>query len=374
VRDVLPELMAWWRAGERVAMGTVVGTWRSAPRPPGTAMLVGPDRTAVGSISAGCVESDVYALAEQVLADRRPLLRRYGVDETEAGAVALTCGGALDVFVEDVSPDTFPELGRLYDDVTQGRPVAVATVVEHLDPEWVGRHLVVRPGDDSPVDGTLGSERADAAVADDVRGLLAVGASDQLPYGPDGERRGVGMRVFAASFASPPRLIVFGASDFAVAVARQGGLLGYAVTVCDARAVFATPARFPSADEVVVDWPHRYLATEARAGRIDARTAICVLTHDPKFDLPLLELALRLPAVGYVGAMGSRTAADRRRDQLVAAGITEEELARLSSPIGLDLGARTPEETAVSVAAEIISLRWGGRGRRLVNLDGRIHH
>jgi xanthine dehydrogenase accessory factor len=182
------------------------------------------------------------------------------------------------------------------------------------------------------------------------------------------------MRVFVSSYAPVPRMLVFGAIDFAAAVARLGSFLGYRVTVCDARAVFATATRFPSADEVVVDWPHRYLAGEVKAGRIDERTVLCVLTHDPKFDVPLLEVALRLPQVAYIGAMGSRRTHDDRLKRLREAGLTEEELARLASPIGLDLGARTPEETAVSIAAEIIAQRWGGDGRRLAAVAGPIHH
>jgi xanthine dehydrogenase accessory factor len=168
-------------------------------------------------------------------------------------------------------------------------------------------------------------------------------------------------------------MLVFGAIDFAAAVAQQGSFLGYRVTVCDARSVFATPARFPTADEVVVDWPHRYLATQAAAGAIDARTVVCVLTHDAKFDVPLLEVALRLD-LGYIGAMGSRRTHDDRLARLREAGLTEAELSKLSSPVGLDLGARTPEETAVSIAAEIIARRWGGGGLPLSALDGRIHH
>jgi xanthine dehydrogenase accessory factor len=168
-------------------------------------------------------------------------------------------------------------------------------------------------------------------------------------------------------------MLVFGAIDYATSMARLGAFLGYRVTVCDARPVFATASRFPDADEVVVDWPHRYLAAEAAAGRIDRRTAVAVLTHDPKFDVPLLEVALRTE-VGYIGAMGSRRTHDDRLVRLRDAGLTDEELARLSSPIGLNLGARTPEETAISIAAEIIALRWGGGGERLTELNGRIHH
>ncbi len=373
MREVLPELMRWWRDGKTVGVGTVIATFRSAPRPPGASMLVGPSGEAVGSVSGGCVEGAVYELAQTVVASGAPKLQRYGVSDDDAFAVGLTCGGILDVYVEKVDQDTFPELGAIAEDVEAGRPVAVATVVEHPDPAWVGRRLVVRP-EEGIVSGSLGSARADAAVSDDALGLLASGHNQTLNYGPDGERRGEGMRVFVWSFAPAPRMLVFGAIDFAAAVARMGNFLGYQVTVCDARPVFATNSRFPSADEVVVKWPHKYLREEVEAGRIDARTVLCVLTHDPKFDVPLLEVALRLPEVAYVGAMGSRRTHEDRMARLKEAGLTDDELARLSSPVGLDLGARTPEETAVSIAAEIIALRWGGRGERLAELEGRIHH
>jgi xanthine dehydrogenase accessory factor len=374
VREVLPELLEWWRAGESVGVGTVVATWRSAPRPAGASMLVGPGGEAVGSVSGGCVEGAVYELGQQVLQDGIPVLQRYGVSDDDAFAVGLTCGGILDVLVQRVDRTSFPELGEVATDIGAGRPVAVCTVIEHPDPAHVGRRLVVRAEDDpEPVTGTLGSARADAAVADDARGLLAAGRTETLGYGPDGERRGEGMRVLVQSFAPEPRMLVFGAIDFAAAVARVGAFLGYRVTVCDARPVFATTSRFPDAHEVVVDWPHRYLAAEAEAGRIDGRTVLAVLTHDPKFDVPLLEVALRLP-VAYVGAMGSRRTHDDRLARLRELGMTDAELARLSSPIGLDLGARTPEETAISVAAEIIQLRWGGHGTRLSELQGPIHH
>ena len=199
--------------------------------------------------------------------------------------------------------------------------------------------------------------------------MLAQGLTGIRRYGEHGERRGDELSIFVNSFAPAPRMLVFGAIDFAAAVARVGKFLGYHVTVCDARKVFATASRFPDADEVVVDWPHRFLA----ATEVDARTVVCVLTHDPKFDVPLLEVALRTPA-GYIGAMGSRRTHDDRLARLREAGLTEDELARLRSPIGLDLGARTPEETAVSIAAELIQLRWGGTGHPLTSTEGRIHH
>jgi xanthine dehydrogenase accessory factor len=221
--------------------------------------------------------------------------------------------------------------------------------------------------------GSLGSARLDAATTDDVRGLLAAGRSATLRYGYDGQRRGDDLTLFVSTHASPPRMIVFGAIDYAAALARVGAFLGYRVTVCDARPVFATERRFRHAYEVVVDWPHRYLRGEARAGRLDGRTVVCVLTHDPKFDVPVLDVALRLP-LAYIGAMGSRRTHDDRLGRLREAGLTDAELGRLASPIGLDLGARTPEETAVSIAAEIIACRWGGSGERLAVRAGRIHH
>ena len=370
MRDVLDELVRWWEAGESVGVGTVVATFQSAPRPPGASMLVGPDGTAVGSVSGGCVEGAVYELGQSVVESGEPVLQRYGVSDDDAFAVGLTCGGILDVYVEKVDRESFPELGDLAADVEAGRPVALATVIEHPDPAWLGRRLVVRPEE---VTGSLGSDRATDAVSDDAIGILESGHSATLTYGPDGERRGEGMRVFVWAFAPAPRLLVFGAIDFAAAVAKVGAFLGYHVTVCDARPVFATTSRFPDADDVVVMWPHRYLAEEVEAGRIDQRTVICVLTHDPKFDVPLLEKALRLPEVAYVGAMGSRRTHEDRMDRLREAGLTDEELTRLASPIGLDLGARTPEETAVSIAAEIIAGRWGGSGERLSGTGGRIH-
>lgn len=334
-------------------------------------MVVAPDGAASGSVSGGCVEGAVYELATEVAADGVPRLQRYGVSDDDAFAVGLTCGGILDVFVEAVSKATFPELADVAEDIAEHRPAAVATVIAHPESAWLGRRLVIRH---DGVSGTLGSVRADDAVTDDARGLLASGRSEVLTYGPDGQRRGAGMEVFVASYAPRPRMLVFGAIDFAAAVAQQGSFLGYRVTVCDARPVFATAARFPTADEVIVDWPHRYLTAQADAGAVDARTVICVLTHDPKFDVPLLEVALRLPEVAYIGAMGSRRTHDDRIQRLRDVGVTDAELARLASPIGLDLGARTPEETAVSIAAEIIARRWGGGGRPLADVGGPIHH
>jgi xanthine dehydrogenase accessory factor len=363
--------MKIWRAGGTAGLGTVVRTFRSAPRLPGASMVVAPDGSVSGSVSGGCVEGAVYQAATEVVQTGTPRLERYGVSEGDAFAVGLTCGGVIDIFVEAMSPATFPELATISDDIDAQRPVALATVIAHPDAQWIGKRLIVRR---DATAGTLGSERADSAVADDARGLLAVGRSGVLKYGPDGQRLGEGMEVFVSSYAPKPRMLVFGAIDFAAALAQQGAFLGYRVTVCDARALFATRARFPAAEQVVVDWPHRYLAAEAAAGAVDETTVICVLTHDPKFDVPALEVALRLPQIGYVGAMGSRRTHEDRMARLREAGLTDAELSRLASPIGLDLGARTPEETAVSIAADIIARRWGGGGLPLAQLLGRIHH
>jgi xanthine dehydrogenase accessory factor len=367
MREVMGELLGWWRAGVPVGMATVVRTWRSAPRPAGATMLVGADGTAVGSVSGGCVEGAVYELCREAIETGTPVLQRYGVSDDDAFEVGLTCGGIIELLVERVDRTTFPELEEVVTAIGAHDPVAVVSCLE--GPAF-GSRLIVWP---DRVSGTLGSARRDAAAIDDARGLLAAGRTDTLHYGPDGERRGTGLTLFVASYAPPARMIVFGAIDFAAAVARMGSYLGYRVTVCDARPVFATSKRFPGAEEVVVDWPHRYLQREVDAGRVDGRTVVCVLTHDPKFDVPVLEVALEQP-LAYVGAMGSRRTHEDRLARLREAGVTDKAIERLASPIGLDLGARTPEETAVSIAAEIIATRWGGGGARLSDLDGRIHH
>jgi len=380
VRDILSGITKWWEAGESFGLATVVRTYRSAPRDPGAALAVAAagEHEVAGSVSGGCVEGAVYELSLEVCQGGAPVLRTYGVSDDDAFAVGLTCGGIIDIFVERVDQVSFPELGEVAAAVGRGEPVAVATVIS--GPGRAGARRVIWSGDAAGADtagggwrrgasGSLGSARLDAAVDDDVRGMLAQGLTGIRRYGEHGERRGDDLAVFVNSFAPAPAMLVFGAIDFAAAVARAGKFLGYHVTVCDAREVFATASRFPEADEVVVDWPHRFLA----GAEVDARTVICVLTHDPKFDVPLLEVALRTPAA-YIGAMGSRRTHQDRLARLREAGLTEEELGRLRSPIGLDLGARTPEETAVSIAAELIQLRWGGTGQALTDTEGRIHH
>jgi xanthine dehydrogenase accessory factor len=366
VRDILDPIATWWDANETFGLATVVQTFSSAPREPGAAMAVSATGQVVGSVSGGCVEGAVYELATEVTASGQPVLRRYGISDNDAFAVGLTCGGIIDIFVEPASQERFRALGEIADAVRSGTPVAVATIIE--GPGEIGSRRIIWEGERS--DGTLGAgDRLDEAVDDDARGMLAQGLTGVRRYGPDGERRRDELAVFVQSFAPAPRMLVFGAIDFAAAVAKAGKFLGYRVTVCDARPVFATASRFPEADEVITDWPHRYLSGIST----DERTVICVLTHDPKFDVPLLEVALRRPAA-YIGAMGSRRTHEDRIDRLREAGVTEAELERLRSPIGLDLGARTPEETAIAIAAELIQLRWGGTGRPLTATSGRIHH
>ena len=369
MRDIVSTLRDWWSEQEPLALATVVDVRKSAPRQAGAAMAVSSAGEVAGSVSGGCVEGAVFQLARQVLDSGVPELVHYGYSDDEAFAVGLTCGGELDVFVERIEPGDGNGFDRLLRDIAAEEPVAVATVidgpVEETEAALRGAKLLVGP---DWLEGSFDSEGLQVAVVDDARGMLQQGRTAERRYGRNGERRLDDVRVFISSFAPRPRMFVFGAIDYAAAVARIGHFLGYHVTVCDARSTFATSKRFPDADEVIVDWPHRFLSRVA----IDERAAICVLTHDPKFDVPLLEVALRSPA-SYIGAMGSRRTHDERLARLRELGMSDDELGRLRSPIGLDLGARTPEETAVSVAAELIQQRWGGSGRPLSDTTGRIH-
>jgi xanthine dehydrogenase accessory factor len=423
MRELAEQLRGWRHAGTPFAVATVVGVRGSAPRQPGAVMAVEASGEVLGSVSGGCVEGAVYEVATDVLGTGVPALTSYGISDDDALAVGLTCGGILDVLVTPTSEPMFATL----DAIVADEPVALVTVLEGPAARSgaagteLGRQLAVWA---DRVVGTLGAPGLDHAVIDDARGMLAAGRTGVRHYGATGERSPVdaagrgdatnppdgpsdggppgggvsdggpsapggharqewvgraapaesaglpleGVTVFVQSFAPPPRMLVFGAIDYAAAVVSVGRFLGYRVTVCDARPVFATRRRFPDADEIICEWPSRYLERT----EIDERTAICVLTHDPKFDVPLLRVALRSPA-GYIGAMGSRRTHADRLERLRADGLTEAELARLRSPIGLDLGARTPEETAVSIAAELIQSRWGGSGAPLRHTTGRIH-
>ncbi|WP_326662592.1 XdhC/CoxI family protein [Streptomyces canus] len=368
--DIAEELHRWVEQGRDFAVATVVAVGGSAPRRPGAALAVDADGTAIGSVSGGCVEGAVYALCQQALEDGESVLERFGYSDEDAFAVGLTCGGIIDILVTPVRAhdSVRPVLASALEAAARGRAAALARIVSG-PPELLGRALVVGPEDLSGHGGFGAHPELDRTIAAEAGAFLEAGRTGTLEIGEQGSRCGAPLTVLVESSVPPPRMIVFGAIDFASALVRIGTFLGYRVTVCDARPVFATEARFPEADEIVVEWPHRYLERT----EVDARTVLCVLTHDAKFDVPLLQLALRLP-VAYVGAMGSRRTHLDRNERLSEVGVTELELARLRSPIGLDLGARTPEETALSIAAEIVASRRGGSGVSLTGAHTPIHH
>ncbi|MBQ0825425.1 XdhC family protein [Streptomyces tagetis] len=366
--DIAEELYRWVEQGRDAAVATVAAVSGSAPRRPGAALAVDAEGTAIGSVSGGCVEGAVHALCRQALDDGETVLERFDHSDEDAFATGLTCGGAIDVLVTPLraADPARPVLAAALAAAARGEAVAVARVVTG-PAELRGRALLV--GADGTRTGGFGAHPAlDATVAAEAAAFLAAGRTGMLGIGERGSRCGAPLTLLVESSVPPPRLIVFGAVDFAQALARIGRFLGYQVTVCDARPVFATRERFPEADEVVVEWPHAYL----RRTRVDRRTVLCVLTHDAKFDVPLLALALRLP-VAYVGAMGSRRTHLDRTARLREAGLTDRELDRLRSPIGLDLGARTPEETALSIAAEVVAARHGGSGAALTGAGRPIH-
>ncbi|MFF7855298.1 XdhC family protein [Streptomyces sp. NPDC007904] len=366
--DIAGELHRWLTEDREFAVATVVSVGGSAPRDPGAALAVDRDGTAAGSVSGGCVEGAVYELCVQALEDGATRVERFGFSDEDAFAAGLACGGVIDVMVTPVGAHApaRPVLRAASRAVAQGGPGALARVVRG-PAELLGRALFVRP-DGSREGGLGGHPELDRTAAAEAGALLDTGRTGTVELSADGSHCPGGLTLFVESSVPPPRMIVFGAIDFAAALVRAGKFLGYHVTVCDARPVFATRARFPEADEIVVDWPHRYL----RGTATDPRTVLCVLTHDAKFDVPLLKEALGLP-VAFVGAMGSRrTHADRER-RLREAGVGERQLARLRSPIGLDLGARTPEETALSIAAEIVATRRGGTGAPLTGSGTPIH-
>ncbi|MFF7160478.1 XdhC family protein [Streptomyces sp. NPDC008086] len=367
--DIAEELHRWVEQGRDFAVATVVAVGGSAPRQPGAALAVDADGTAIGSVSGGCVEGAVYELCQQALQDGETVLERFGYSDDDAFAVGLTCGGVIDILVTPVrAADPYRSvLATALRAAASGEAAAVARIVSG-PAELMGHALLVGP--DGGYDGGFGAHpELDRTVAAEARALLDAGRTGTLEIGEQGSRCGAPLTVLVESSVPAPRMIVFGAIDFASALVRVGKFLNYHVTVCDARPVFATKARFPEADEIVVEWPHKYLERTS----VDARTVLCVLTHDAKFDVPLLQLALRLP-VAYVGAMGSRRTHLDRNDRLREVGVSELELARLRSPIGLDLGARTPEETALSIAAEIVASRRGGSGVSLTGAHTPIHH
>lgn len=374
--DIVADTLVGWRAsGRRGALARVISTGRSAPLAPGTAMAVSDTGELVGGVSGGCVDAAVYTLCQEVIADGRPATAVFGPGGDELFAVGPTCGGTIEVLVEPVDVSSHP-LDRIVAARRQGRAVVVATVVDGPRagewalwcgddddevPQWARGPVAaaVAQGADTAAAHTSAAHTSDAhtaaATAPAVTGVLVT------------EVGGAPTRVFVHVLGAP-RLLVFGATAFAEALVPIGARLGYRVTVCDARPVFARPERFPAAAEVVRCWPHEFL----RETRVETSTAICVLTHDPRFDVPLLVEALRTDA-GYIGAMGSRRTHAERVASLLQEGVGEADLLRLSSPIGLDLGARTAAETALSIAAELVAHRRGGTGTRLVRSDGAIH-
>ncbi len=364
-------------------------------------MLVTPSGEVIGSLSGGCVESAVVDSAATVLRGADAVLERFGVADPDGIAVGLTCGGEMEILVERVDAAHLPLLEALYRDICAGHPVALVTSV-HASPSWQLLHpgrtgappraalsRDALPGDapsrnapprNRPARGAPAPSREAPAASGEAPVLSrdAVGMARAGRTGAIGSDECEGSaypaRAFVQSFGPPARMILAGANDFVRALSRTAAQLGYRVTVVDARETFTTPARFPAAHEVVVDWPHRYLRREREAGRLDPRTVVCVLTHDPKFDVPLLAEALTIPTLAFVGALGSRRTHHNRRTRLIEAGLTTDHLRSLHSPLGLDLNARTPEETAISIAAQIIAETGGASGRPLAALDGPIHY
>lgn len=365
MRDEVDELVAWQHAGARFALATVIATSNSAPRPAGAVLALHPDGRIVGNVSGGCVEPSVVLVAEDVLRSGTPRLVHYGYSDADALTVGLTCGGEVELLVRSVGPED-PTLAVLATAIARDEPAVLATIVaDGTGGDQVGAAILVTGSD---VVGTPPSGRLGEVLVVEARAALGSGSTRLRHLGSDGERMGEEVTVLVESFVSRPRMVIVGALDFAAALATVGRFLGFRVSVCDARERFATSERFPDADEVIVAWPHRYLAEQT----LDARSAVCVLTHDPKFDVPALATALTSPA-GYVGVMGSRRTHEDRLDRLRAVGVDAAALDRLRSPIGLALGGRSPQETALAIAAEIVLVRSGGAAAPLSATDGPIH-
>jgi xanthine dehydrogenase accessory factor len=352
----------WLQEGRRVACALLVEVEGSAPLAPGATMLVDAGGAVEGSISGGCVEGAVVAEAEQVLAGGPPRVVRYGISDELAGEVGLTCGGTVHVLVHELDADAAAAELAVHEAAQAGRPAAIATL---LDGPRAGARLALVG--DGAVLGTLGDEALDRNVARDAAGLLAQGVTALRRYGADGATLGEELRVHVRALASPPQLLVVGATDFSAALAALAAQLGYAVTICDARERFARSSRYARFAEVVTAWPQELLA-ERTPG---PRDAVLAFTHDPKFDEPALIAALASDA-GFVGALGSRRTTAERAQRLRAAGLSDEQLARLHAPCGLDVGAGTPHEVAISVLAEILAQRTGRSARPLRETAGAI--
>jgi xanthine dehydrogenase accessory factor len=347
VREIRDDIQRWLARGDRVALATVVATRRSAPRPIGAKLAISAQGELAGSVSGGCVENEVYENAREVLAGGPPRLLTYGISDDLALSVGLPCGGEIDVFVDEVRG---PLVERLLQVVERNERAVVLTV---LDGRHLGAELLVT--EDGERVGDTPEEVAERAPQ-----LIRAGRSGVVEIG--------GRDVFADVYGPPPRLLIYGAVDTAEALCRAAREIGWRPIVADARARFATSERLPSAEEIVVAWPEETLARV----RPDHATAVVILTHDDKFDVPMISGALATDAF-YIGALGSRKNQERRRQRLLEAGVDEAAVERVSGPCGLDIGAQTPAETAVSILAEILAVRARREGGRLREANTRIH-
>lgn len=366
--DLWRELLRATDTGIRCALITVTRTGNSAPLAAGAAMVVTQDGTAIGSVSGGCIDSDAHAEALLVIESGLPVRRSYGPSAAEDLGVGLTCGGTIELFLQPVDQNLQDVVREVSRRVAAHQPVVQITVMSGLHS---GAGLAVTgsdPGSRFRMVGRFNESPLRDEIVRDAQALLGQNLSVIRTYRNVDRHRGDDVDVLFTARSVPARLIIFGAADYSSALSSAAKFLGFHVTVCDARGVFATAERFPEADDVVVDWPHRWLSNQG----VDRSTSICVLTHDPRFDVPALQVALSSDA-GYVGAMGSRATHRDRVRRLILAGVTAEQLTRLHSPIGLDLGATTPQETAFSILSEIIRNRNGATGRSLSALDGPIH-
>jgi xanthine dehydrogenase accessory factor len=353
----------WLEQGRRVVAATLIGVEGSAPLELGTTMLVDDGGHIEGSVTGGCVEGALVEQAQDVLSGGLPRIATYGIADGDAVSVGLMCGGTVHIFVHELNPSSQAAVKAAARALEDGRPVAVATL---LDGRQAGQ--VIALADDELIGSFGHSDLLDHAVHQDARGALDHGKSDVRRYGETGEIMGDELRVFIHPSAEPPSMIVFGAIDFSAAVAALAKVLGYRVTICDARRPFLESSRFQVADEVVADWPDRYLSGK----QLGSRDVVLVFTHDPKFDEPALRAALATDA-GYIGALGSRkTQADRAR-RLIESGVDPDALERIAAPCGLDIGARTPSETAIAILAEIITHASGRAGEPLSRATGNIH-
>ncbi|WP_372698948.1 XdhC family protein [Arthrobacter sp. JSM 101049] len=377
--DLLPDLEALLGEGpmgQACALATIVGSSGSVPRPVGTSMLVTVGGEVRGSLSGGCVEGAVLEACTEAMADGVPRREHFGYSADDAFAVGLMCGGSLEVLIQPLGPG---DLG-LPDRTGTVRVADGCALVRRIDGMGGPPILVADPlGFEASSIATellavLGDEGMARSAASQLEPLVRAGHTGVIRVAPAGAgRQGEPAELFVESRLPAPPLLVFGANDFAAALLETAKPLGYRTTLVDARAVFADPSAFSQADEVIVQWPHAYLEDLRAAGPIDPRTVVCVLTHDPKFDIPVLHAALGL-GVAYVGAMGSRSSDRQRRAALLEAGTTPEQLARLRSPIGLDVGASTPQEVAVSIVAEILASRYGKDAPQpLSRVAGPIH-